>query len=86
MHDLLFADARRLGDNDLVDHAKALGLDLDRFRDDLAEDSTLARVRADARGGLQSGIRGTPSFFVNGKLDVRPWAVILASLPRLSTG
>ena len=54
--------------------------------DDLAEDWTLARVRADARGGLQSGIRGTPSFFVNGKLDVRPWAVILASLPRLSTG
>jgi protein-disulfide isomerase len=80
MHDLLLANQRRLADADLIDHAKALGLDLDRFRDDLVDDSTLARVHADARGGLESGIRGTPSFFVDGKHDVRPWPVILASL------
>lgn len=82
MHDLLFSNLRKLGDTDLVEHAQALGLDLDRFRADLEDPATLERVNADVRDGLKSGVRGTPMFFRDGQLERRPWPSVLAALPR----
>jgi protein-disulfide isomerase len=66
MHDLLFDNQWHLEDEDLRRYAQRLGLDLERFDRELAEHAHARRVREDLRGGLESGVRGTPTFFVNG--------------------
>lgn len=49
-----------------VGYARELGLDVERFRADMASADVDARVRADAKDGERLGVRGTPTFFVNG--------------------
>jgi protein-disulfide isomerase len=66
MHDLLFDNQRHLEDEDLRRYAQQLGLDPERFERELAQHAHAHRVREDLRGGLKSGVRGTPTFFVNG--------------------
>ena len=66
MHDLLFDNQWHLEDEDLKRYAQRLGLDLERFDRELTEHAHARRVREDLRGGLESGVRGTPTFFVNG--------------------
>ncbi|HET6815992.1 MAG TPA: Na+/H+ antiporter NhaA [Mycobacteriales bacterium] len=67
MHDLLFEhqDALRFGD--LVRYAEELGLDTDRFAEDLRQRAYAARVANDVDGADLSGVSGTPTFFVNGR-------------------
>jgi protein-disulfide isomerase len=66
MHDLLFEHQDRLGTQDLLAYAGAIGLELERFVDDLAEHRHSARIREDFLSGVRSGVNGTPTFFVNG--------------------
>ena len=66
IHDLLLENQRHLEDEDLRHYAEQLGLDPERFDRDLAQHAHARRVREDLRGGLESGVRGTPTFFVNG--------------------
>jgi protein-disulfide isomerase len=68
MHDLLFAHQDALELQDLFVYARALGLDLERFASDLANNTHAARVREDVLSGIRSGVNGTPTFFIN---DVR---------------
>ncbi|MFD0744476.1 DsbA family protein [Phytohabitans flavus] len=49
-----------------VGYARELGLDVDKFRADMASPDVEARVRSDAQDGERLGVRGTPTFFVNG--------------------
>ena len=65
------ADLTMLGDPDLV-KAKADQLGLDRRRLDVDVDSQTVwlRVQADADSALESGARGTPTLFINGRLHV----------------
>jgi protein-disulfide isomerase len=67
MHDRLFANRSKMERGDLVDHAEALGLDVAAFERALDDGTTAARVVADKRSGMQNAVRGTPSFFVNGR-------------------
>jgi len=67
MHDVLFGRQRELRDHDLVTNAAYIGLDGDRFRSDFAERKGLPRIEADIESGIQSGVEGTPSIFINGK-------------------
>lgn len=66
MQDSLFADQRHLAAPHLLNRAKALGLDLDRFKADLATRAYADRVQEDFVSGVRSGVPGTPTFFVNG--------------------
>ena len=66
MHDILFEHQDALGDADLVGYAEELGIDADRVRRELEMETHAARVRADFRSGVRSGVNGTPTFFVNG--------------------
>lgn len=66
MHDRLFAHQDRLDAADLIEHAAALGLDLERFTRELGEGAHGRRVRDDVVGAEASGVHGTPTFFVNG--------------------
>jgi protein-disulfide isomerase len=66
MHDLLFEHQRALDDEHLADYADQLGLDPVGFELELAEHTSAGRIERDLRGGVSSGVRGTPTFFVNG--------------------
>ncbi|MFC4949985.1 Na+/H+ antiporter NhaA [Pseudonocardia sp. GCM10023141] len=66
MHDLLLADQGHLHIESLVDHAHRLGLDVERFRDDLLGRRFAARVIQDVESADLSGVSGTPTFVVNG--------------------
>ncbi|MEU6206558.1 Na+/H+ antiporter NhaA [Micromonospora musae] len=67
MHNLLLARQDRLTTDDLIRYAGQLGLDLDRFRDDLARHCHAGRVRRDVDSADRSGVAGTPTFFINGR-------------------
>jgi protein-disulfide isomerase len=66
-HDLVFENQHRLDDASFERFAKELGLDLDRFREDLESDAVKERVKADRQQGLDAGVQGTPAIFVNGR-------------------
>jgi protein-disulfide isomerase len=69
MHDLLYSTGRTGYSPDKVQTmAIGLGLDIDRFEDDLASDGALAAIRADIDLGQKLGVHGTPSIFVNGRI------------------
>jgi protein-disulfide isomerase len=68
MHDRLFAHQDALDDDSLLLHARALGLDVARFARELATRIHASGVREDFLSGVESGVRGTPTFFIN---DVR---------------
>ncbi len=67
LHDLLFAHQDALGPNDLISYAGELGLDVERFTNDLREHVGAARVADDIDSADLSGVSGTPTFFVNGQ-------------------
>jgi Na+/H+ antiporter NhaA len=67
MHDLLLTHQDALRTPDLVRYAGELGLDVDRFRDDLRNKLGAARVASDVDSADLSGVSGTPTFFVNGR-------------------
>ena len=66
MHDALYANGGRFEDEDLAALAKRLGLDVQRFRAELADGTHAARVARDADAARAAGIAGTPAFIVNG--------------------
>jgi predicted DsbA family dithiol-disulfide isomerase len=53
--------------SDLYRTATDLGLDLDRFSDDLRRRRFAPRVARDVQSADASGVSGTPTFFVNGR-------------------
>jgi protein-disulfide isomerase len=65
MHDRRFEHQDALGEEDLVAHAEALGLDLERFARELTDGTHAARVRQDFSSGVRSGVNGTPTFYIN---------------------
>lgn len=68
MHELLFANQRALGDEQLREYAQRLNLDMARFDADRQSDAMKQQVQEDTRLAQRVGVRGTPMIFVNGKL------------------
>jgi len=68
MHAALFEHQTALEEVDLVRYAAALDLDLALFGAELKADTHADRVREQFRGGVRSGVRGTPTFYLD---DVR---------------
>src|SRR3954469_24399976 len=69
MHDRLFHGQDALADADLLAYAAEVGLDTDRFGEDVSGQAVLARIRRDVESGIASGeVRGTPALFVNGQV------------------
>lgn len=68
MHDKLFANSRQLSDDHIFAMAKEIGLDMNRFTSDLASKKYDAIINKDLKDGEESGVAGTPAFFINGKL------------------
>jgi protein-disulfide isomerase len=68
MHAALFEHQEALEDDHLVRYAGDLGLDAAEVRRGLGGHSYAGRVREDFESGLRSGVRGTPTFYLD---DVR---------------
>jgi protein-disulfide isomerase len=73
MHDFLYEHQSKLDDRHLLDYAAQIGLDTARFAGDLETHAFAERVREDVRGGIRSGVNGTPTFFINGTRHDGPW-------------
>ena len=67
MHDLLFQHQDALRPSDLEGYARSLGLDAERFDEELRTHDYAARVADDVDSADLSGVSGTPTFFVNGR-------------------
>jgi protein-disulfide isomerase len=67
MYDLLLANQDALRPSHLLDYAEKLGLDLDRFTEELRTHVGAARVAEDVDSADMSGVSGTPTFFINGR-------------------
>jgi Na+/H+ antiporter NhaA len=65
MFDLLFEHQGDLRPPDLLGYAADLGLDVERFGDDLRRRVGAGRVAEDVDSADLSGVSGTPTFFIN---------------------
>jgi protein-disulfide isomerase len=84
MHDVLYENQQRLGDEDLRSYAEQLGLEVEPFDRELTEHVHAARVHEDFMSGVRSGVNGTPTFYINGSRHDDSYDVetLLAALER----
>ena len=55
-------------DNVFRDFAEQIGLDMEQYDADYASEEVLERVRRDVEDGLELGVQGTPTFYLDGEL------------------
>ncbi len=86
MHDYIFHHQHTLEDSDLEQFAIAVGLDMQQFARDMAERPYISRIEEDLQSGIRSGVRGTPTFFINGVLYPGSWEqeALLAAIEEAS--
>jgi protein-disulfide isomerase len=73
MHAMLYDNQTALELPELLVYARDLGLDVDRYAEELGCGVYDPKVKADFRSGVRSGVNGTPTFFLDGaRFDV-PW-------------
>jgi protein-disulfide isomerase/uncharacterized membrane protein len=66
-HDALFASSEEFEGDVLERLAEEIGLDMTRFREDVADPATKSKVQADVALGKSLKIIGTPSAFLNAR-------------------
>ena len=74
MHDLIFENQDALEDEDLFHYAREIGLQPAAFERAFGQEELVQRIKEDFRGGVNSGVDGTPSFYVNGYRYEGDWA------------
>jgi protein-disulfide isomerase len=67
MHHLLFDNQEHLEQSDLERYAKALNLDMVKFRADFVSPATTERIEHDKKQADGLGLDGTPFLFINGR-------------------
>jgi len=67
MYDVLLSHQGDLTPKDLVRYAGDLGVDVGRFTDELRRSVYVQRVSRDVASADESGVSGTPTFFINGR-------------------
>jgi protein-disulfide isomerase len=73
MYDLLFQNQANLSGHALFSYARRIGLDIDRFEQDIKSQALTSKIEADIESGLRSGVSGTPSFYINGEKFDGDW-------------
>jgi Na+/H+ antiporter NhaA len=67
MHDVLLSHQDALRPNELAGYAEEIGLDVDRFGEDLQAHIGADHIAEDVDSADMSGVSGTPTFFINGR-------------------
>jgi formate-nitrite transporter family protein len=85
---LIYRNQDELDDDSLVRYARKANLDTKRFRKELDAGIHAPRVRADFLGGVRGGVKGTPTFFINGERyeGVFNLDALVAALLKVSRG
>jgi protein-disulfide isomerase len=73
MHDYLFEHQKALDDDHLLEYAKKIGVDIDKFKDDMSKHVYASLIKESLKGGIDSGVQGTPTFFINGVPYEESW-------------
>ena len=74
-HTKIFENYRSINETKVQEIATEIGLDLERLNTDAKDPAIQYLINRDISNGQQSGVRGTPAIFVNGKrLDNRSLA------------
>ena len=66
MHDLLFEHQALLKADIISTWAQRIGLDLEKFGNDIKQGVVENHIKEDRQSGIRSGVNGTPTFFING--------------------
>ena len=64
--DRVYANQETLDRAALLEHARAVGLDVEQFRNDFGSEAHVAAIETDIGLAGQVGVSGTPTLFVNG--------------------
>jgi len=68
MADAMLKDGRALNDDKFVEIAKEIGLDVQRFKEDYVDVERWEKlIKDDVALGQKVGVRGTPTFYINGR-------------------
>jgi protein-disulfide isomerase len=73
MHDYLFEHQKALGDHHLLEYAQKVGLNIDRFKKEMSGHIYASLINKSLKSGIDSGVEGTPTFFVNGERYEDSW-------------
>lgn len=86
MHDLLFENQATFSRDRFLALARKLMLSPESLGDALSEGTFEPRVRADFKGGVRSGVNGTPTFFINDQRHDGPHDLdfLIATIERVS--
>jgi len=66
-HSELFKNYNKLNDAKFDEIAQSLGLNMKQFKQDMKNPALAAMVQRDLKDGVDAGVRGTPSIFINGR-------------------
>ncbi len=66
-HDMLFENYNHLNDQKIQQIVGLLGLNETEFKEQQQNPAITAHIRRDYEDGIQLGVRGTPTVFINGK-------------------
>src|SRR5919206_3341142 len=73
MHDYLFEHQKTLDDGHLLEYAQKVGLNIDRFKKEMSEHVYAHLINKSLKSGIDSGVEGTPTFFINGERYEDSW-------------
>jgi protein-disulfide isomerase len=73
MHDYLFEHQNALDDSHLLQYAEKLGLDINKFKKEVSGHTYAPLIEESLKSGIDSGVEGTPAFFVNGERYEDSW-------------
>jgi protein-disulfide isomerase len=73
MHDYLFEHQKALDDSHLLQYAEKVGLDINKFKTEVSGHTYAPLIEESLKSGIDSGVQGTPTFFVNGKHYEDSW-------------
>ena len=66
-HQKLFENYRDINEEKIQEIAETCVPDMDKFHRDLKSEEILDRIKGNVKNGIDAGVRGTPTVFINGK-------------------
>lgn len=74
LHDRLFIDYNKLGDQKIREIALDLGFNTAEFETQMRDQKVLAKIRQDILDGKRAGVKGVPAVFINGR-RLKNWSL-----------
>ena len=67
LHDQLYENYNRLSEQKIREIAQQVGLDMEKFDNDIKDPELKALIERDFQEGAEAGVRGIPTIYVNGR-------------------